>query len=306
MPPLVTDGLRDCQIEAIEGLERSLARDDPRALIQMATGAGKTFTACTSSYRLLAHAGMRRILFLVDRRNLGDQTATEYAAYRPPGTGRLFPELYSVQKLGPAGLDQSSPIVISTIQRVYSVLTGKELAEEDEDVSAFEQRRRRRQAGRLQSRDPDRDLRSDRHRRMPPLDLRHVAAGAGIFRRLPSSASPPRRRFTRWASSTATSSPNIPTSGRWWTASTSASRSSASARASAKADRRSKAATPSRCATRRPAPSATRRWTTILSTPSASSTARSSCRTRSARCSKPTATRCSPNCFPAAATCRRR
>ncbi len=139
MPPLVTDGLRQCQVEAIEGLERSLARDDPRALVQMTMGAGKTFTACTASYRLLAHAGARRVLFLVDRRNLGNQTATEYAAYRPPGTGRLFTELYGVQKLGTAGLDQSSAIVIATIQRVYSVLTGKELAEEDEDISAFEQ-----------------------------------------------------------------------------------------------------------------------------------------------------------------------
>ena len=138
LPPLVTEGLRTCQIEAVEGLEKSLARDDPRALIQMTMGAGKTFTACTMSYRLLAHAGIRRILFLVDRRNLGNQTATEYAGFGPPGTGRLFPELYGVQKLGPAGLDTNAAVVISTIQRVYSVLTGKELAEEEEDASAFE------------------------------------------------------------------------------------------------------------------------------------------------------------------------
>ncbi len=138
MPPLVTEGLRTCQIEAIEGLEKSLARDDPRALIQMTMGAGKTFTACTMSYRLLAHAGVRRILFLVDRRNLGNQTAMEYAGYRPPGTGRLFTELYGVQKLGSAGLDPGSAVVISTIQRIYSVLTGKELAEEEEDASAYE------------------------------------------------------------------------------------------------------------------------------------------------------------------------
>jgi type I restriction enzyme R subunit len=138
LPPLPTDGLRTCQVEAIEGLEKSLARDDPRALIQMTMGAGKTFTACTASYRLLAYAGMRRVLFLVDRRNLGNQTAMEYAAYRPPGTGRLFTEIYGVQKLGPAGLDNNSAVVISTIQRVYSVLTGKELAEEEEDASAFE------------------------------------------------------------------------------------------------------------------------------------------------------------------------
>jgi type I restriction enzyme R subunit len=138
LPALVTEGLRGCQIEAIEALEKSLARDDPRALIQMTMGAGKTFTACTASYRLLAHAGVRRILFLVDRRNLGNQTAMEYAGYRPPGTGRLFTELYGVQKLGRAGLDKNAAVVISTIQRVYSVLTGKELAEEDEDPSAFE------------------------------------------------------------------------------------------------------------------------------------------------------------------------
>lgn len=138
LPRLVTEGLRTCQIEAVDGLERSLARDDPRALIQMTMGAGKTFTACTASYRFLAHAGVRRILFLVDRRNLGNQTATEYAGYRPPGTGRLFTELYGVQKLGPAGLDSNAAIVISTIQRVYAALTGNELAEEEEDASAFE------------------------------------------------------------------------------------------------------------------------------------------------------------------------
>ena len=138
LPPIVAEGLRACQVEALEGLDRSLARDDPRALVQMTMGAGKTFTACTLSYRLLAHAGMRKILFLVDRRNLGNQTAAEYAAYHPPGTGRLFPELYGVQKLGPAGLDGNAAVVISTIQRVYSVLTGQELAEEEEEASAFE------------------------------------------------------------------------------------------------------------------------------------------------------------------------
>ncbi len=138
MPPLATERLRTCQIEAIEGLEQSLARDDPRALVQMTMGAGKTFTACTASYRLLAHAGVRRILFLVDRRNLGNQTAREYAGYHPPGTGRLFTELYGVQKLGSAGLDPTAAVVISTIQRVYSVLTGKELDEQAEDASAFE------------------------------------------------------------------------------------------------------------------------------------------------------------------------
>jgi type I restriction enzyme R subunit len=140
MPPLVTADLRDCQIEAISGLERSLAADEPRALIQAATGAGKTYTACAFSYRLLAHAGLRRILFLADRANLVRQAREEFEGYRPPGAGRSFTELYNVQRLGSAGLDKDAAVVIATIQRVYSVLSGRELREEDEEQSAFEAR----------------------------------------------------------------------------------------------------------------------------------------------------------------------
>ncbi len=138
MPPIVTEGLRACQIDAVSALERSLAQNHPRALVQMATGAGKTFTACTLSYRLLAHAGFRRILFLADRANLVRQTRDEYLAYRPPGTGRSFSEIYNVQKLGAAGLDKDAQIVVATIQRVYSVLTGRELPEDAEEASSFE------------------------------------------------------------------------------------------------------------------------------------------------------------------------
>jgi type I restriction enzyme, R subunit len=138
LPPFITNGLRACQIDAVSALEASMGQNHPRALVQMATGAGKTFTACTLSYRLLAHAGFKRILFLADRANLVRQTRDEYLAYRPPGTGRSFSELYNVQKLGAAGLDKDAQIVIATIQRVYSVLTGKELSEEEEEVSSFE------------------------------------------------------------------------------------------------------------------------------------------------------------------------
>lgn len=138
MPPVVTDGLRACQIDAVAALERSMAANRPRALVQMATGAGKTFTACTLSYRLLAHAGFKRILFLADRANLVRQTRDEFLAYRPPGTGRSFSEIYNVQKLGPGGIDKDAQIVVATIQRVFSVLSGKDLAEEDEEASSFE------------------------------------------------------------------------------------------------------------------------------------------------------------------------
>ena len=138
MPAVLTDGLRACQIDAVSALERSMAQNRPRALVQMATGAGKTFTACTLSYRLLANAGFKRILFLADRANLVRQTRDEYLAYRPPGTGRSFSEIYNVQKLGAAGLDRDAEIVVATIQRVYSVLTGRELSEEEEEASSFE------------------------------------------------------------------------------------------------------------------------------------------------------------------------
>jgi type I restriction enzyme R subunit len=104
----------------------------------MATGAGKTFTAATLSYRLLTHADAKRILFLVDRNNLGRQTLKGFQTYRPPGTGRLFTELYNVQRLGSAGLDPPAKVVISTIQRLFAQLAGTELSDEDEEASDFE------------------------------------------------------------------------------------------------------------------------------------------------------------------------
>jgi type I restriction enzyme, R subunit len=138
MPPLDTAGLRDCQINAVNGLEASLAQDQPRSLIQMATGAGKTFTACTFSWRLLKHAGAKRILFLVDRNNLGDQTLKEYQNFEPPGAGRKFTQTYIVQHLHGSQIDKDAKVVITTIQRLYAMLRGEELPEDAEEASAFE------------------------------------------------------------------------------------------------------------------------------------------------------------------------
>jgi len=138
MPPLAPTGLRDCQVEAIEGLEQSLAQDKPRALIQLATGAGKTFTACSFSYRLIKHAGAKRILFLVDRNNLGDQTLMEYQNYQPVGAANRFTDTYIVQHLSGQRIDPDAKVVITTIQRLYSMLRGKDLDVADEYESAFE------------------------------------------------------------------------------------------------------------------------------------------------------------------------
>ncbi len=138
MPPLVTSGLRDCQIEAIEGLEKSFAESKPRSLIQLATGAGKTFTACSFSYRLIKEAGAKRILFLVDRNNLGDQTLREYQAFHPPGAANRFTDTYIVQHLQSNRIDPDAKVVITTIQRLYSILRGEELSPEDEEESGYE------------------------------------------------------------------------------------------------------------------------------------------------------------------------
>ncbi|MBX3194734.1 MAG: DEAD/DEAH box helicase family protein [Microbacteriaceae bacterium] len=133
MPPLITEGLRPAQIEAVTGLEQSLsAQHYDRSLIQMATGAGKTYTAITSAYRLLKYGGFKRVLFLVDRNNLGDQTLGEFSNYQLPDDGRRFTEVYGVDKLTRAGLSNSTSVLISTIQRVYSVLRGQEVSTEDD------------------------------------------------------------------------------------------------------------------------------------------------------------------------------
>jgi type I restriction enzyme R subunit len=125
MPSLVTEGLRDCQIEAIENLEVSFSEARPRAIIQMATGSGKTFTAVSFVYRLIKFANAKRILFLVDRSNLGRQTLKEFQQYITPDDGRKFTELYNIQHLSSNTLDPVSRVCITTIQRLYSMLSGE-------------------------------------------------------------------------------------------------------------------------------------------------------------------------------------
>ena len=132
-PALNTAPLRECQIDAVSKLEKSLAANRPRALIQMATGSGKTFTAVTQAYRLIKHAGARRILFLVDRGNLGRQTVNEFQQFTTPDDGRKFTDLYNVQMLGPGGIDPVCKVTVSTIQRLYSQLSGNATFDDEAD-----------------------------------------------------------------------------------------------------------------------------------------------------------------------------
>lgn len=136
--PLNTLGMRDCQVEGITGLEQSLASDYPRSLLQMATGSGKTFTACAFTYRLIKFAKARRVLFLVDRANLGRQAKTEFDQYVLPDDGRKFTAVYNVQHLTSNKLDDVCRVTICTIQRLYSMLRGEELPEDIDERSGFE------------------------------------------------------------------------------------------------------------------------------------------------------------------------
>jgi type I restriction enzyme R subunit len=135
MPELVEHGLWPAQTVAIRNLEKSLAANKPRALIQMATGSGKTFTAITFLYRLIRFAGARRALFLVDRGNLGRQTKKKFDQYVSPYNNFKFGEEYLVQHLTSNALDRTARVCICTIQRMYSMLKGRELPEDLEEAS---------------------------------------------------------------------------------------------------------------------------------------------------------------------------
>ena len=134
-PPFDTTGFRSCQITAIQNLERSFAENRPRALVQMATGAGKTFTAITAVYRLLKYAKVNRVLFLVDTKSLGEQAEREFLAYRPNDDNHSFSEIYGVRRLKNSYIPQDVQVCISTIQRMYSILKGEELDESAEETS---------------------------------------------------------------------------------------------------------------------------------------------------------------------------
>ena len=137
-PELDTAGFRDCQIKAINNLEKSFGLAKPKALVQMATGAGKTFTAITSVYRLLKFSKVRRVLFLVDTRGLGEQAEREFMAYHPNDDHRSFAELYGVSRLRRSYIPKDAQVCISTIQRMYSILRGEELDESAEETSFSE------------------------------------------------------------------------------------------------------------------------------------------------------------------------
>jgi len=139
LPTLKKKGLRDCQYEAITELESSFRLGQTRALMVLATGAGKTYTACIAAYRLLSYTPMKRILFLVDRNNLGRQAEGEFGTFRLTETGEPFNTIYTTERLRSANIPKDANVVISTIQRLFALLTGQELNDNDNDESYSEE-----------------------------------------------------------------------------------------------------------------------------------------------------------------------
>ncbi len=142
IPALPENGLRDCQIIAINNVEKSFKDNHSKALIQMATGSGKTYTAITFIYRLLKYAKAKRILFLVDTKNLGEQAEQEFMAFVPNDDNRKFTELYGVTRLKSSYIPDDNQVYISTIQRMYSILQGKEMDESAEEINPNEYKER--------------------------------------------------------------------------------------------------------------------------------------------------------------------
>lgn len=137
LPVLERKGLRDCQYEAITNIEQSFRNGAKKALVVLATGAGKTYTACLESYRMLAYTPIKRILFLVDRNNLGKQAEGEFGMFRLTENGDSFNTIFAVNRLKSAEIPPESNVVISTIQRLFSVINGEDVSD-DEDESEDE------------------------------------------------------------------------------------------------------------------------------------------------------------------------
>ena len=133
LPTLRKKGLRNCQYEAVTELEKSFRSGQNRALMVLATGAGKTYTACLAAYRMLSYTPMRRILFLVDRNNLGKQAEGEFGTFRLTENGDAFNTIFTVNRLRSASIPSDSNVIISTIQRLFSFLKGETIEDNDYD-----------------------------------------------------------------------------------------------------------------------------------------------------------------------------
>ncbi len=141
LPRIEKRGLRDCQFDAEVKFEQSIKQGKKKGLAVLATGSGKTYLACLASYRLLNYTSTKRVLFLVDRNNLARQTESEFSLFNRTEKGNSLNELYQINRLKKAE-DINGDIVISTIQKLFSVLTGQAVPDESEEdrIDEFSQK----------------------------------------------------------------------------------------------------------------------------------------------------------------------
>ena len=133
LPRIEKKGLRDCQYNAEVALEASLKEGKKKALAILATGSGKTYLACLASYRMLNYTPVKRVLFLVDRNNLARQTESEFSLFNRTENGHALSSLYQINRLRKPE-DINGQVVISTIQKLFAVLTGQNISDDNEDA----------------------------------------------------------------------------------------------------------------------------------------------------------------------------
>ena len=133
LPRIEKKGLRDCQYNAEVALEASLKDGKKKALAILATGSGKTYLACLASYRMLNYTPVKRVLFLVDRNNLARQTESEFSLFDRTENGHALSSLYQINRLRKPE-DINGQVVISTIQKLFAVLTGQNISDDNEDA----------------------------------------------------------------------------------------------------------------------------------------------------------------------------
>ena len=138
LPRLEKRGLRDCQYRAEVEFEKSIKAGKKKSLAVLATGAGKTYLACLASYRLLNYTPAKKVLFLVDRNNLARQTESEYSTFDRTEGQQEMSSLYEIKRLRKDN-DIKADIVISTIQKLFAVLTGNPLPSDDSEDAEDEQ-----------------------------------------------------------------------------------------------------------------------------------------------------------------------
>lgn len=113
--PVDSLGLRDYQERAILAVEAAVTEGATTCLLAMATGTGKTRTAIGLIYRLLKSGRFRRILFLVDRSALGEQTLDALQSTKLENL-QSFPEIYDVKGLRDITPDTDTKLHVATVQ----------------------------------------------------------------------------------------------------------------------------------------------------------------------------------------------